>query len=378
MTAPDRWTVVTHAADHTPPAVAAEHLVGWFRRRPDTELTTVVWTAGPRGLAPYGADRRIDVGSVRRRLLSARLERVGLVRLGGGLRGRAVRAALRAVPADGVVYLSSGFAGAVLRYLPDGDRTVITHLHPLDRAADPPLAPGDVDRLVAATDVWLATDDETRAWASSRWGLDRAAVSIVPAPVDPRAWVRPVRTDGRDTLRLGLAGAAWFRTDHTPRLVQALQRIRPGLDLRLVWAQAVVDPRHLDPLRHDLDHLGGRVVLEVPSLSDGPLGALDDIDALALTSPDDEAPWVAWEAASRGVPIVCFDTHRAQPSVVAAGGVVVAYPDVAAMARAVMDIHLDAGEPGAVSEARRAVLVERDVAVVGPRIVRAATDRERS
>jgi len=353
--------------------VASEHLLAWLASRPEVDLHSVVWTAGPRGTKPYEVGRLHDVGAVRRRLLPLRLSRVGLQRIGGGLMGRSVRATLRDVP-GGILYLSSGFAGAALRYLPNGDRVVLTHLHAIDRLADPPLSGGDIARLRAATTHWLATDDETRIWAAATWGLEAGAITIVPAPVDPLAWSRPRHRPNPEVLRLGVAGASWLRIDHTPRIVQAVGARRPDLALDLVWSQAVIDPGHLAPMRHDLHELGLADRLRLPTSTGGPMATLDDLDVLVLSSPDDEAPWVAWEAAARGIPMACFDTHRAASAVVAGGGVVVPYADIEAIAEAVIDAHEDDGAPSAATtSARRIALRDRDVAVVGPMLMAIAT-----
>lgn len=373
MTTPTPWTVVTHAADHTPPAMAAEHVVRWLAAQPAVDLHTVVWTAGPRGREPYEAGALADVGAVRRRLLPLRLERLGLRRVGRGLTGRSVRRTLESVPTDGVLYLSSGFAGSVLRYLRPGTRRVLTHLHPLDRLADPPLGPADVDRLRCATDVWVATDEETKRWAVEAWRLDPAAVTVVPAPVDPTR--RRSRRSGRrpGATRIGVVGGAWFGRDHTARLVDAVRRAAPELDLELVLLQAVGHPRDLVPLRHDLAGVGHDGVIDTPVGKLGPLDALDDLDALALTTPDDVAPWVAWEAAARGVPSVCFTTHRAASEVCASGGIAVPYPDVGLMARELLDVR-NSQVDGRNGSDRHAALVERDIAVVGPRLVQIAEE----
>src|SRR5690606_30619498 len=180
-------------------------------------------------------------------------------------------------------YLRIAHAGAVVRYLPPGDRTVVTHLHGLDRRADPPLTAEKVANLKAVTDVWLATDDDTRAWAAEEWDIAFEAISIVPEPVDPTTWTGLDRPTDPNQLRLGLAGGAWFRSDQSARLVQTLLRLRPGLDLDLVWP-AVVPVDHLAPVLHDLEVLGVRDRLELPSTSEEVLALLDGVDVLALTT----------------------------------------------------------------------------------------------
>ena len=370
------WTVVSHAADHTPPAASAASLMAWLSEQSSIELTSVLWASGSTSTAPFEKGRYTNVGAVHRRLGPRALRRVGLVRIGGGLAGRGVRKALRDVPRDGVLYLSSAHSAAILRYLPPGQRTIVTHLHALDRRADPPLAPDKVSALLAATDLWLADDDETRTWAAESWGIPEESIRVTAAPVDPGTWNRATKPTSPNELRLGIAGGDWFKRDHAPRLVQALCRLRPRLHLELVWTRAVTTTEHLGPLLHDLERLGMADALELSSLPDGPVPALDDIDALALTLPDEDAPWLTREALAHGVPIVCFDTHRDAASVRTGGGVVVEYPDVAAMAQAIIDINEGNDRSGSMSVLQRqAALHRQDVRTVGPLIVELAQER---
>lgn len=370
MTASTRWTVVSHAADHSPAAASAASLVGWLADEPTVDLHSVLWAWGHAGAASYDRGRFVDVGAVHRAIGPRALRRVGLVRVGGGLAGRGVRSALRDVPRDGVLYLSSAQAGAVLRYLPAGNRTVITHVHALDRRADPPLADDKVAALVAATDLWLADDADTMRWLADTWGIDGSTIVELAPPVDPGSWNRATTPTDPEELRLGIAGGEWFLRDHTPRLVQALRRLRPALRLDLVWMRAVTTTDHLGPLLHDLERLGVVDALELSPLPDGPIPVLDDIDALALALPDEDAPWLTREALGHGVPIVCFATHRDASSIRAGGGVAVDYPDVAAMAQAIVDLNEGNDRSGAMTVLqRRAALHQRDVRTVGPHLM---------
>lgn len=370
------WTVVCPAADRSAPASAAAALGAWLAEDPSVDLHSVLWGTGYLDVASFAAGRFTDVSAVHRRLGPRALRRAGLVRVGGGLTGQAVRARLRAVARDGVLYLSSAHSAAVLRYLPAGRRTVVTHLHALDQRADPPLAEDKVAALLDATDVWLADDEETRAWAASAWDIGEGAIGVVAPPVDPCTWNRAMAPTCVDQLRLGVAGGEWFGRDHTPRLVKRLLGLRPSLDLQLVWTRAVTTTEHLGPLRHDLDRLGMDGALELSPLPDGIVPVLDDIDALVLTVPDEEAPWLTREALDHGVPVVCFDTHRAATALRSGGGAVVPYPDVTRMAQALIDINEGRDDSGATTVvARRTALRARDVRTIGPRIVDLVTGR---
>mgnify|MGYP000867541442 CR=1 FL=1 len=180
MTTPAPWTVVSHTADDSVPAVTVAHLMAWLDRDPRVDLHTVLWSRGHNSPQRYDFGRLANVAEAHDVFPAGLLRRVGLSRVGGVLAGRAVRRTLRSVPAEGVLYLSSAFAAPVLRYLPAGERTVVTHLHGIDREAVPPLSQERVDQIRAVTDVWLAVDEKTRAWAAKAWEIDPDAIVVVP------------------------------------------------------------------------------------------------------------------------------------------------------------------------------------------------------
>lgn len=373
MSEPLPWTVVSHAADESPAAVGVSHLLGWLAQEPSVQLHSILWAPGPGGTKPYRKGRFANVGAAHRHPAVRLLKATGQERIGGGLAGRLVRTKVRGVPRTGVVYLSSAGAGAVLRYLPDGPRIVITHLHAIDREADPPLPTDKVERLVEATHVWLASDEETRAWAAASWGIEPDAITVVPEPVDPTTWTISTRRADPDRLRLGLAGAPWFGSDHSARVVQVLRRHHPDLTLDLTWARQVASPDHLAPMLHDLRHLGFEDPPVLPASTDEVLRVIDDLDVLAISTPDDHEPWLVWEAAARGLPIVCFATHHAAATLPAGNGTVVPYPDPRAMAEAVAAIHREAVDTEtATIDGQRAALRKRDVTILGPELIELA------
>lgn len=369
MPQPQPWIVVNHAADDSSSSAGIVHLLRWLHAADGVDLHAVLWEAGYRPTAPYDHGRLIELGPAHAYLPSKVLRSVGVTRLAGGLAGREVRSRLSRLPDRGVLYLSTTRSAPVLRYLPTGSRTVITHLHAADRLEDPPIAPDRIEMLAEDTDVWLAADDETRDWAMATWGLDRSEIHVVPAPEDPAASPRSIRVTDPDVLRLGLRGGTWFRRDHAPRLVQQLLAKRPELDLELVWTEAV-GAKHLGPVLHDLRMLGleDRVVL--PDDDQAIRAELAEMDVLAFTTADDDMGWLLADAGGAEVPMVCFDSHRSHAGVSAAGGRVVPYLDLSAMADAVLDLlHERRSTTDEEAAAARDRLHNRSMAVIGPRLL---------
>lgn len=370
MTSLDPWTVVSHTADESLPASTVPHLLAWLDEQPEVELHSVLWSAGWVGPDPFRHGRFHDVGAAHERLSASLLRSIGLTQVAGGLAGRAVRSALRGVPRSGVLYLNSARSAPVLRYLPPGDRLVVTHIHAIDRSTERPISPERVEALIEATHLWLAADPVTLDWASETWGIDRADIALVQAPTDQAGVRRAIRVTDPDHLRLAIRGSTWFRTDHAGRLVQLIQKMRPGLDLEVLWADVQPEHRQISPVLHDLRQLGLEGRVEVPATAEELREGIPDVDVVVFSTPDDDAWWVVAEAQQAEVPVVCFDTHRCARTLEDRGGTVVPYLDLPALAETVL-LYLDkARQAGEEVEAQRRDLRDRAVTTVGPRIVR--------
>lgn len=367
------FTVVHLKADGAASMRSAEVLMTWMADRPDINLHTVLWLPGWSSTARFEAAGTFhDVAHDHRRTVPRALRRVGADQLASRLTARAIRSTLRSIPASGAVYLNGAACAPALRYLPPGERRVITHLHAADREVAPSIPPEHLARLIEATDVWFADFAGTRDWAAATWGIDPAAVDLVGPLVDPEAWGARQAPADTDRLYLAVAGATWFRTDHAARLVQTLLRLRPDLDFQLLWTE-VDREEHLAPLLHDLDLLGVRDRLHVPASEADLQDRLREVSAIVLTTPDKAPPWQG------GLPVVCFDSHPHAPEVGRSPhGQVVEYLDLVGMANAVLELH-DEVRAGVVHHADdgRTALAHRDVNVVGERLVGLARGDER-
>ncbi len=372
------WTVVHLTADDGPAMRAAEVLITWMAGQPVVRLHTVLWLPGWSSTARFEAGTFHDVARDHRRTLPRAMRRAGSDRLAGTFTARAIRSTLRSVPRSGGLYLNSAVCAPALRYLPPGERRVVTHLRADDRDAAASLPADHVTRLLEATDVWFADDEETRDWASETWGIDPGSIDLVGELVDLAEWEASHVPTDPDRLDLAVAGGTWFRSDHTARLVQAMLRLRPELDLRLLWTE-VEREEHLAPLLHDLDLLGVRDRLHLPASHAELHDRLREVRAIVLTTPDEVPPWLAWQAAKGGLPVVCFDSHPHAPEVGRSpDGRVVEYLDVVGMAEAVIGFHDDV-RTGAHRrfEDGRAALAAQDVSVVGERLVDLARGGDR-
>lgn len=361
-------TVVHLSADDSPAMRNLSVLMAWLARRPDVDLHTVLWLPGWADTAPFRVGTFHDVAKDHRGALARLARKAGRHREAGALVARAARSNLASIPPGGTVYLNGAETVVALRYMPAGERRVVTHLLESDRNAD--LAPERIEQLLAVTDEWLADSEETRTWAVDSWGLTADDVSVVGELVDLELWNQRNRPPDQHHLDLAVMGGPWFASDHTARLVQRLLKLRPELELDLFWAE-VERAEHLAPLLHDLRILGIRDRVRLPESHEEVHHRLQRSHVLALTSPDGDTPWLPWEAARNGLPVVCFDTHRHAHEVGSVvRGHVVDYLDVPAMADAVLAVIDEARMPTtSAHEMARSELADRDVAHVGERLL---------
>src|SRR5690606_28848702 len=123
-------------------------LVGWLARRPDVDLHTVLWLPGWADTSRFARGRFHDVARDHRRPLARAARRAGKERRAGALTARAARANLASIPGGGVVFLDGASCAVALRYLPPGERFVVTLVLASDREADP-LPPERLEQLLA-------------------------------------------------------------------------------------------------------------------------------------------------------------------------------------------------------------------------------------
>jgi hypothetical protein len=170
--APVPWTVVHLTADDGPAMRAVEVLIAWMAGQPVVRLHTVLWLPGWSSTARFEEGTFHDVARDHRRPVPRALRRAGRDGLAGRVTARAIRSTLRSVPRSGGLYLNGAVCAPALRYLPPGERWVVTHLHAADREAAASLPEEHLARLLEATDVWFADGEETRDWACATWGID--------------------------------------------------------------------------------------------------------------------------------------------------------------------------------------------------------------
>lgn len=391
---PDKVLFVGHGAERTGPPIGLLHLLRWIRANTDLDFEVLLLEGGVledefRAIAPVTVLHEA-ADPPRLAVLGRAVAGWGLPGLGDRLRVLGHRRRLRHLRDVGVVYVNSAWCIRAVRYVHAPGATVISAVHEMEVGLDYHLDDLHRHLLVERTDRFLVVSDAVRRNLVERHGVDPSRISLhhemISVPQEP-----PRRADGGVRLpRVGASGLLRWRKGPDLFLAVALivRRKRPDVAVRWVWIGGRADAGDLPSIEQDRDAAGLHDLVVFEGETDRPLDRFADLDVLVLTSREDAYPLVCLEAASVGVPIVCFD-NGGMPEFVSGSvdqvadpraapptepgppcGHVVPYPDLDAMADRILDL-LDDPDGAAALGARGAERVRRlhAVEVAAPRLV---------
>jgi glycosyltransferase involved in cell wall biosynthesis len=262
---------------------------------------------------------------------------------------------------------------ALLDALPQDDAPLLVHVHELGIGLGS-VPPDDLARLLDRAGAVVAVSRAVADHLAEHHGVDPARIHLGPGFVDTAAVPGGARSPGPGVVVAAVGLPDWRKAPEL--LLHALWRARqqrPDLDLRLTWVggdPASDDGRHL---ADEARRLGLADRLTHVAHTADPARLLAGADVLALPSREDAFPLAALEGAAAGLPVVAFASGGVAELVDAATGRVVPYPDVDALAAALVELAADAELRRALGAAGRERVRERhDVAVGAPRIWAAA------
>lgn len=339
---------MSHAAERTGPPIILLHLAHWLRANTDLEFELLFLHGGEledefRTIAPVWI---LDEWSPGRPavLLDSLTWKFGLERHAPKIRAAALRWRMRKVRNIDVVYVNTCGSVRPLRYLRLDDPVVVTHVHELSVGLDYHLPPEDVTLIRDVTKHYIVVSDAVAEETQRVFGAAPEAITrqygfieLPPEhqPPDQSLAIRRELGLPDDALIVGAAGLTHWRK--APDLfVQVARLIRDrtsGATPHFVWVGGESDGPELDPVRYDLEHAGLADHVHFLGHRSDPMPVIGLFDVLVLPAREDAFPLVCLEAASMGVPIVCFD-NGGMPEFVGDGerGFVVPYPDLNAMA----------------------------------------------
>ncbi len=378
---PLRVTWLGHGAERTGPPIYLLRVLEGLRAHPEIEPSVVLLEGGPlleqfHRLAPTTVVAADHLG-LSRRAVAAGLSRVGAQRAAGAV-------ATGAGPGGGarpdVVVVNTAGSVRALAALGGRPRRLVSHVHELATGLDYWLDPELRRQVLEDSDeIWVVAD-AVGEHLVERYGVD---------PERLRTHRGVMASEGAAVLEPGA------RTRHRASMGVPPGAVLVGASGTLDWrkapdlllevaARAIAgspQPLHLVWIGGDPDNPWGRYLAQgaramgiadrvhhLPE-ADRPDRWFGALDLFLLPSREDAYPLVCIEAAAVGVPLVTFESGGAAELVRDGGGTVVAYPDVAAAAGAIVDYANDPIARAAAGDVARAVASRHTVAVALPSLV---------
>lgn len=272
-----------------------------------------------------------------------------------------------------LVYLNTVGSAAALHRLAPGPR-VVCHVHELDYALAHWITEGDREALRRRVDRFVVVSDLVRDALVRGVGVDPARIVRHYGFIDVPA-VRAAAGDHHDRHHdhaaplVGTSGTTEWRKapDLFVALAGTVRRARP--DATFCWVGGSATGPEIDQVLADRARAGLDEAVAFVGEQPDAVRWFAGYDVFALLSRDDPFPLTCLECAALEVPVVAFDSTGAREFLADGCGVVVPYPDVEAMAGAVVDLLGDPERRAALVErAARRVEAEHDLAVAAPRL----------
>lgn len=270
------------------------------------------------------------------------------------------------------VFLNSAVSGAFLRYWQE-DTPVVAYIHELPKVLR---SLEDEVGLIRERATTVIGGSGAVRDALEDLGFERDRLRTAHAFIPPLPDAVIAKPDARAALGIpedvfvvvGCGVLHWRKSPET--FIAVAERVAAAgrKNARFIWVGGGPDE---DACRSLIEAKGLSDRVTITGFESDIMRYMYAADLFLLTSEEDPFPLVCLNAASAGVPIVCFDDAGGMPEFVARGcGQSVPFMDDAAMAHTVLDYMNDEAlrtDHGAV--ARTIVASEFTVQAVGPRLL---------
>jgi glycosyltransferase involved in cell wall biosynthesis len=261
---------------------------------------------------------------------------------------------------------------------------VLTHVHELELAIHT-FGGKDFEHVKRHTDRFVAVSNAVRDNLIARHGIPKAKVEriygFVPTTARPRADPADLRRAlaaeigiPENARIVGGCGTVDWRKgcDLFLQLALLMRKRYPAIPVHLLWLGAKLPGDYLHALQHDLELAGLAGFVHFIGPRANPLDYIATFDVFALVSREDPFPLVVMEAASLGIPTVCFEgAGGGREFVENDAGCVVPYLDLDAMATRVVDLlRTDQLRRKLGQRAQDKVRERHDVNVQAPKLLR--------
>jgi glycosyltransferase involved in cell wall biosynthesis len=277
-----------------------------------------------------------------------------------------------------LVYSNTGTNGFVQRHLKELGCPIICHVHELGFSLERHFGEENFKALLATTDLFLAGSGAVADYLIGHRRISPDKVNVAYPFIDLAANRRcleykvPLLDIPTDAVVVGSCGIISWRkgTDLFVQMARLVleQASRP---VHFVWLGGPLTHGEYQNVRYDAEMSGIADHLTFPGSVTDHLSYFKQFDIFALPSREDPFPLVVLDAASLGLPVVCFDEAGGAPEFIEEdAGLVVPYLDVERMAAAIVRLVEDVDLRRQFGDVARAkVLARHDIKVGGRHLV---------
>ncbi len=273
-----------------------------------------------------------------------------------------------------LVYSNTATNGLVQQRLKELGCPMLCHVHELGFSLESHFGEENLKAVLATTDLFLAGSRAVADYLAERHRLPPGRIVVAHPYIDVAAnraaagsAAYPLALPG-GSLVVGACGTIGWRKG-TDLFVQVARQVidQAQRPVHFVWVGGPLSHGEYRSLRYDAETMDIADRLSFPGAVSSHLAYFGQFDVFLLPSREDPFPLVALDAASLGLPVVCFDRAGGTPEWVEQdAGMVVPYLDVRAMAAAVLRLAGDDDLRRRLGEAARAKVAARhDVGVGG-------------
>jgi len=362
--------MIVHATDRTGPPIVLLRQLRWLVEATDWRFTVV---------ALRGGDLRPDFEAV------AEVRVLDEVEPSGDEPEERRLERWRSLLADldpDLLYVNTAWSITALPAMPASrDRPMISAIHELDIDLRDTLRPSARADLLGRAHHIVAGAEVIAENLVHGHGVPADRITVVPEPIE---LPRPRTAGALDRASWDLAegdfvvvaaGTPTWRKgpDLFVHLCHIAHQRRPDIPFRFRWLGADPKAGHADLVGavEDARRFELGAMLEFSPPVDDVEDRLALADVFVLTSREDASPLVCLEAAAAHLPVVCFDNGGIPSILGRAACTTVPYPDLDAMADALIELSDDPDRRIAMGAAGRAVVeVDHDIDAVGPALHR--------
>jgi len=283
-----------------------------------------------------------------------------------------------------IIYTNTITNGETLELLSKLNCKVICHVHELEFTIKYLTGLDKFRKTQDQTDYYIAVSDAVKSNLIEKHGIEQEKIGLVYGFTDERENAREKNPNTKVEIRkelgikesdliVGASGTTDWRKgpDLFIQLAYATHREIPGDSVHFVWMGGQNHGIEFEKLWYDVKKLGLEETIHFIGHKKNPSDYFMSFDVFTLVSREDPFPLVCLEAASIGLPILCFDKAGGMGEFVEEDcGFVLPYLDIEAMAEKL--VLLLKSDELRQKFSQRAVLKVRerhDIRVVAPKIL---------